>query len=165
MAHVTLLQYDADGFQLPSSGSPGRDIVQNRPFLGYPAGAESVAYTKPISMPGSYAGGTLKASIGYIMASATSGKVNFETAVEAVTDGDTTDLDAGTSFDTMNDASVTVPGTAGHLDVITVTLANKDSVAAGDLVTFSLKRDGDDGTDDGASGDARVLWMEVWEET
>jgi len=165
VAHVTLLQYDADGFQFPTSSAPGRDIVQNRPFVAFDAGAVETCFTKPAAMPGQYAGGTLKASLGYVMASATSGKVDFEVSVEAVSDGDTVDLDATTSFDTLNAGNVTVPATAGHIDVLTITLTNKDSVAAGDLITFKLERDADDATDDTASGDARVLWLEIWEET
>lgn len=165
MAHVTLLQFDADGFLLPSSGAAGRDVVQNRPFLKFNDTTVQTAYTKPVSLPGQYAGGTLKASVGYIMASATSGKVDFEVSVEAVTDGDATDLDAGTSFDAVNAVNATVPGTAGHLDVIIVTLTNKDSAVAGDMITLKLERDADDATDDTATGDARVLWLEIWEET
>ena len=165
MAHVTLLVFDADGFVLPTSSAPGRDVVQNRPFLAFDASAVESAYSRPAAMPGQYAGGTLKANVGYFMASATSGKVDFEVSVEAVSDGDTVDLDAGTSFDTANAGNATVPGTAGHLDVLTITLTNKDSVAAGDLVTFKLERDADDATDDTATGDARVLWVEIWEDT
>lgn len=165
MAHVTLLQFDTDGFLLPASSSPGRDVVQNRAFLKFNDTTVRTCYTKPVALPGQYAGGTLKAGVGYMMASATSGKVDFEVAVEAVTDGDAADLDAGTSFDAVNAANATVPATAGYLDVLTVTLTNKDSAAAGDMVTFRLERDADDATDDTATGDARVLWVEIWEDT
>ena len=116
-------------------------------------------------MPGQYGSGTLKASIGYMMASATSGKVDFEVSVEAVTDGDSTDLDSGASFDAINAINATVPATAGYLAVLTVTLANKDNVAAWDMFRIKLGRDADDATDDTATGDARVLWVEIWEQT
>ena len=123
------------------------------------------AGTKAVAMPGQYAGGTLKASIGYMMASATSGKVDFEVSVEAVTDGDPADLDAGESFDVVNASNATVPATAGFLAVLTVDLNNKASVAAWDMFRIKLQRDADDGTDDTATGDARVLWVEIWEQT
>lgn len=165
MAHVTLLQYDPHAFALPAANPASLDIVQDRPFLAFDDTTKETAKTKAVAMPGQYAGGTLKASIGYIMASATSGKVDFEISVEAVTDGDAVDLDAAESFDTLNAANVTVPATAGHLDVLTVTLANKDSVAASDLIRFKLERDAGDATNDTATGDARVLWLEIWEET
>ena len=69
------------------------------------------------------------------------------------------------SFDTANTVNATVPATAGYVDVLTVTLANRDGVAAGDMLRIKLERDADDGTDDTATGDARVLWVEIWEET
>lgn len=165
MAHVTLLQYDAHSFVLSSSSAPGFDVVQDRPFLAFDDGAVESACTKAVAMPGQYGGGTLKASIGYTMASATSGKVDLELSVEAVTDGDATDLDAGASFDLPNGASATVPATAGFLAVLTVTLTNQDDVAAWDMFRIKLERDADDATDDTAPGDARVLWVEIWEQT
>ena len=85
--------------------------------------------------------------------------------MEAISDGDALDLDAGDSFDTLNSTNTTVPATAGHLDVITVTLTNKDGVVAGDMFRLKLERDADDATNDTASGDARVLWLEIWEDT
>ncbi|UCE60478.1 MAG: hypothetical protein JSU63_01770 [Phycisphaerales bacterium] len=165
MAHITLLQYDAHSFILPGSNAPAVDVVQNRPFLAFDDTTVETAVSKAVAVPGQYAGGTLKASIGYMMASATSGKIDLEVSVEAVTDGDSIDLDSASSFDTANTVNATVPATAGYVDVLTVTLANADGVAAGDMFRIKLERDADDGTDDTATGDARVLWVEIWEET
>jgi hypothetical protein len=78
--------------------------------------------------------------------------VEFEASVMAVSDGDSQDLDTE-SYDTVNTGTATVPGTAGYLDVISVTLTNADSLAAGDLVRIKLSRDADDGTNDTATGD------------
>lgn len=100
----------------------------------------------------------------YFMASATSGKVDFEVAVEAVTPGDALDLDATTSFDTVNSITApTVPATAGYLGSFSCTLTNKDSVAVGDFVRISLKRDATDGTNDTATGDCYYLSGEIRE--
>jgi hypothetical protein len=99
-----------------------------------------------------------------MMASATSGNVDFEVAVEAITDADATDLDATTSFDTVNSSGATaVPGTAGYIDQVSITLTNADSIAAGDLVRISVSRDADDGTNDTATGDLYLLAAEVRE--
>ena len=165
MAHMTLLQYDAMSFILPNSNSPSLDIVQNRPFLAFDGTVTETAYSRTVAMPGQYSGGMLKASVGYMMASATSGKVDFEVSLEAVTSGDPHDLDAGDSFDTPNTVNAPVPGTAGYLGVLTMTLSNEDDVVAGDMFRLKLERDADDGTDDTATGDARVMWVEIWEET
>ena len=118
-------------------------------------------------MPGQYAGGTLKATIAYFMAGANTSKlIEFLLSVEAVTDADALDHDAAESFDTANaSGGITVPATAGPIDFITVTLANKDSIAALDSVRFKLERDATDATNDTAVGDARVLWLEIWEST
>lgn len=105
-------------------------------------------------MPDDY-GGNLVAKIQYAMASATSGKVDFEVSVMAVSSGDAQDLDAD-SYDAANTANATVPGTAGYLGELTVTLTNDDDVAAGDYVRIKLERDADDATDDTATGDCEV---------
>jgi hypothetical protein len=88
--------------------------------------------------------------------------VDFEVAIEAVSDDDALDLDATTSFDTVNTITApTVPGTAGYIDVIACTLTNNDSSAAGDYMRVRLERDADDGTNDTATGDCHVLGGEI----
>lgn len=107
-------------------------------------------------MPVNYASAPVL-KIQYKMASATSGAVRFEGRIAAVSDGDAQDIDAN-GFDSTNSAGVTVPGTAGYLDEISITLTNADSVAAGDFVIVWLNRDanGTTGTDD-AAGDCEVI--------
>lgn len=137
-------------------------VVNGREVLVFPDGSdEYAAVTKAIAMPQQYAAGTLTAKIHYISA-ATTGDNNIEVYVEAVTDGDAVDLDSATSFDSVNDSTTTVPGTAGHLDVISVTLTNKDSVAAGDMVRFMVRRDSDDAGDT-AAADFRLILLEIQE--
>lgn len=163
-----LLNYDASAFvgdSVPvTAGDLAAyfDVLQGRLVLVFPDGAdEYAAVTRAVAMPQQYAAGALTALIGYI-SGATTGDIVWEVYVEAVTDGDATDLDSTTSFDTVNTATVTVPGTAGHLDVASITLTNKDSVAAGDLVRFLLRRDSD-AAGDTAAADARVMWLEIRE--
>ena len=91
------------------------------------------------------------------MASATSGTVEFEVEVMAVTDGDSEDINDPNGWDLRNAGSVTVPGTAGYLDEISITLTHADSVAANDYVKVRVGRDADDGTNDTATGDAEVV--------
>lgn len=106
--------------------------------------------------------GTLTAIITYRMASATANSVRFEAQLEAITDGDATDTDAASSFDTSNSAGATVPGTAGHIDQVSITLTNADSIAAGDYCRLSINRDADGTTGtDNASGDAHILAVEL----
>lgn len=156
----------ATAMVLPATGAPAWGVVQNRPYLAFDDGTVEGCRTVPFQMPAGYTGsGTLKCDIHYIMASATSNKVDWDVYVEAVTAADAFDLDAGESFDSANSGDQTVPGTAGHLGVISITLTNKDSVAAGDYVRLKIERDADDATNDTAGGDARLLQVVVREET
>lgn len=74
--------------------------------------------------------------------------------VAAVTDGDSTDIDAK-AFGTVNTVTaVTVPGTAGYLDEISGALSNVDSMAANDFLVVRIARDV---ANDTATGDAEVI--------
>lgn len=106
-------------------------------------------------MPPDYASAPVL-KVQYKMASATSGNVIFEGRIAAVTDGDATDVDAK-AFAAANTSSATaVPGTAGHIDEISLTMTNADSVAAGDFVVLYLARDAANGSDT-ASGDMEII--------
>lgn len=108
-----------------------------------------------LRMPDDYASAPVL-KVQYKMASATSGNLILDAYVMAVTDGDATDVDAN-DFATVNTSATTaVPGTAGHLDEISITLTNADSVAAGDFVVVRLGRDADNGSDT-ATGDCEVV--------
>jgi hypothetical protein len=145
--------------EFPASNFPQLTLINRRPVLAYDAATKETAYFSFVAPQG--VTGTLTLVVTYMMASATSNLVDFEAQVEAVSDGDATDLDAGDSFDTANTQSgVTVPGTAGYIDQVSITLTNSDSLAAGDYVRIALARDAADGTNDTATGDAYVLQVE-----
>lgn len=93
----------------------------------------------------------------YSMASATSGKIDLEVDVMAISDGDSQDIDSA-NFDSINEVvgGTTVPATAGYIDEIEIPLTNNNSLSGGDLVIIRLHRDHDD-TDDTASGDVEIL--------
>lgn len=148
--------------EFPLNTFPALTTVNARPALAFDASTQETAYWTLIAPQG--LSGALSCVITYMMASATSGNIEFEVAVEAVTDGDSTDLDATTSFDTVNASGATaVPGTAGYIDQVSVTLTNADSIAAGDLIRISVSRDADDGTNDTATGDLYLLTAELRE--
>lgn len=166
MARNFEITFSPATFIPPSSAHADRGVIQNRDYMAFDASTVEAMYTPAVQVPASYTGsGTLKADILYAAASATSGKFDFEVSVEAITPADAVDTDSASSFDTVNAGNQTVPGTAGYLGVLTITLTNKDSLAAGDMIRFKLERDADDATDDTATGDARVYGMTVYEET
>ena len=98
--------------EFPSSNFPQLLLSNRRPALAFDAATSETAYWTLIAPQGLTA--PYSVTITYAMASATSGNVIFRAAVEAITDGDATDTDATTSFDTANSSATTaVPATAG----------------------------------------------------
>lgn len=159
---TTRVSLTPESASFPLTNFAPLSTINERFCLMFDASTDETAYWTFVAPQG--LSGALSLVVSYIMASATTGSVRFEGKVEAVTAGDATDLDAGTSFDATNSAGGTVPGTAGYLQQITITLTNADSIAAGDYVRVSLNRDADGttGTDD-ATGDCYVLAVELRE--
>ena len=145
--------------EFDDTAPPGIAYTVNLPRVLFDDTTPEIMYWQ-FRLPGNYASGpVLKCQ--YTMSSATSGTVEFEASIWAISDGDSADVDTE-SYDTVNTGSATVPGTAGYLDEISITMTNADSMAAGDLVRLQLARDADDGTNDTATGDLelRVLSLE-----
>jgi hypothetical protein len=147
--------------EFPATNFPQLMLVNRRPVLAFDAATDETAYWTGIAPQGLT--GTITLVITYMMASATSNAVGLQAQIEAVTDGDATDLDAGTSFDAVNNsASTTVPGTAGHIDQISITLTNADSLTAADYFRLSINRDADGSAiTDSATGDLYLLAAEL----
>ena len=144
----------------PSSNfpQPGQD-AQGNPYWAFDAATdESIDFV--LTVPADFASAPLL-DIHYRMATATTGSVRWEVLVEAITAGDAVDTDAASSFASSNSNGGTVPGTAGYVGKITVTLTNADSMAAGDKLRLRVSRDanGTTGTDD-ATGDAHLLALD-----
>lgn len=146
--------------EFPTSNFPQLSVVNTRPVLWFDASTAETCYWT-LGVPQGFTG-TSTLVVSYIMASATSGKVDFEVAIEAITSGDgSPDLDSATSFDTANAITApTVPGTAGLMQQFSCTLTNADSAAVADYLRISLKRDAADATNDTATGDAGVVLVE-----
>lgn len=89
----------------------------------------------------------------YKMASGISGNVNWGCYVACLSDGDSTDMDSD-GVSSANTVSGAVPGTAGYLDVLNISLTSNDSMAAGDNCVLILYRDA---AVDNAAGDAEMF--------
>lgn len=145
--------------EFPSSNYPQLTLSNRRPVLAFDTTTSETCYWTFV-VPQGWTG-TLTAVISYAMASATSGGVAFDMALEAITTGDATDTDATTSFATVNTGTdAGVPATAGYMEQISITLTNSDSAAAADLLRVSLARAVSNGTDT-AAGDAYVFAVEI----
>lgn len=145
--------------EFPASNYPQLTLSNRRPVLAFDASTDETAYWTFI-VPQGGVGTSLTCIITYAMASATSGSVYWQAQLEAITPGDATDTDAATSFDTANSGNGTVPGTAGYVGTVTITMTNADNIAAADLVRLSVNRDADHGSDT-ATGDAYLLAVEL----
>src|SRR5512139_2482936 len=159
---ATRLILTPNSAEFPSTNFPQLTIINataRRPALGFDATTSETCYWTAI-VPAGWTG-TVTCVISYCMASATSGGVAFDVAVEAISTGDATDLDATTSFDTVNAGNdAAVPATAGYMEQISITLSNLDSAAAADYVRISLARDVADAADT-ATGDCYVVAVEI----
>ncbi len=155
---VVLLPYSAE---FPSTNFPQLLLSNRRPVLAFDASTDETCYWTFVAPQGLT--GTITLVLTIAMASATSGTVGFQAKLEAITDADATDTDAATSFDSVNNsASTTVPGTAGYIKQISITMTNADSIAAGDYVRLSVNRDADGSAiTDSATGDAYLLAAEL----
>jgi hypothetical protein len=138
----------------------GVSAVNSRPILSFDSGAtEEEAWWTFIAPQG--LSGALSAVI-FWYCLATSSTVAWSVYVEAVTPGDSEDLDTtAVSWSSTNDSSAdTVPGTAGYMTTTTVTLTNTESLAVGDYCRLRLQRNT---SLDGAAADACVLAVEIRE--
>jgi hypothetical protein len=131
---------------LPSSSYARPDTGQNIYRLLF---AQNEYAIWQFRMPDTYSSG-LSAKLNWSMASATAGSVTWSVEVFALSPGDAADANTP-SFDTANTGTTAVPGTAGYVGTTSISLANADSVAAGDFVQIKLTRT------DAVSGDAELL--------
>lgn len=137
-----------------------------RPAYAFDDTDEEAITSVEFEMPAEYTGsGTLKAEIFFAMASDTTNDIAIDVFVEAKTAGtDTLDMEAASSWDTANSGTASVSGTtAGDPLSLTISLTNKDSVAAGDVVRIGLRRDCDSANDD-ATGDMFIYSVSIYEE-
>src|SRR5512139_1640837 len=115
---ATRLILTPNSAEFPSTNFPQLTIINStarRPALAFDATTSETCYWTAL-VPQGWTG-TVTCVISYCMASATSGGVAFDVAVEAVTSADALDLDASTSIDTVNAGNdAAVPGTAGYME-------------------------------------------------
>ena len=113
-------------------------------------------------LPTGYAGGGLKVTVHWAAATATSGTIGWDAAIERIGVG-SQDLDADGFATAQTITAATVPGTSGHVATSNVTLtdgAQIDSLAAGEAFRLRIRRDV---ANDTATGDAQLLTVVVEE--
>lgn len=163
---IDTFHFGPKSFNLPASNAPGIEQLADDVCLTFDDTTEETAYTPRVRASG-YGGGTLTAKLLVAFESETTitDEAVLAIGVEAVTPGDALDIGGASpakSFDTENTVEVDPSATAGHPIEASVTLANKDGIADGDWVRFSLARKVGDAADTG-TGDIRVYGVEISE--
>jgi hypothetical protein len=144
--------------EFPSANFPQLLTVNERPALGFDASTDETAYWTLVAPQGLT--GTMTAVLTLMGNAAGTNSTYWEVAVEAITSADATDLDAATSFDTVNTGNTAMPTTQGHIVQLSITMTNQDSVAAADYLRISVTRDANNASDNFAA-DAYLLAVEL----
>lgn len=113
-------------------------------------------------MPAHYAGGGLTVNVGYSMSSATTGDVDIDVAFERIGDQQL-DIDSDSFAAVQSADNITVPGTSGLVDVVTIVFtdgAQIDSIAVGEFFRIRVTRDA---ASDTAAGDMELNFVEIKE--
>ena len=145
----------------PSSNSATIDLRNQHPVLDFNDTTNESAVFSDV-MPRNYGGNGLTVYLHYAMSSAVSGTVDWDVSFERIGDQqqdiDSDDFAAANSVD-----DTTVPGTSGLVDIVNITFTNgadMDSIAVGEGFRIKTTRDA---TNDDASGDAELLFVEIKE--
>ncbi|TGT76703.1 MULTISPECIES: DUF2793 domain-containing protein [unclassified Mesorhizobium] len=113
-------------------------------------------------LPASYAGGGLTADCTWAAASATSGTIGWDVAIERI-DAGTLDIDADSFASAQTITAATVPGTSGVTSKTSCSFtsgAQMDSLAAGEPFRVRLRRDV---ANDTAAGNAQMISLVIRE--
>lgn len=159
----TLCVFLPQGAEFPAANYATLDTRNNHPVLDFDAATDEAAYWTDV-MPRNYGGGGITAYIHYAMTTAITLEVIWLGAFERIGDG-FQDLDIDGFAADQTTAAITVPGTAGNVDITPITFTNgaqMDSIAVGELFRFRLTRDANAVGDD-AAGDAEVVAIELKE--
>lgn len=144
----------------PTANFATLDLRNNHPVLDF--ALNEIAVFSGV-MPQGYEDGGLTVYLHYAMTSAVADDIKLEAYLERIGDQQQ-DIDADGFASAQNSGDITVPGTSGFVDVITIAFtsgAQMDSIAAGESFRIKIKRIAVAGTD--ASGDLELTRTEIKE--
>lgn len=158
----TLLVFTPQNNEPPSSNAATEDTRNQHLVLDFDGATNESAVFRGI-MPQHYAGTTgVTVYIHYSMSSDITNDIDWDVAFERVSDS-IQDIDSD-GFAAVNSVdNTTVPGTSGHVDVVSVAFtdgADMDSVTAGDGFRIKITRDA---VSDTSSTDAELWAVEIRE--
>lgn len=146
----------------PPVTNPATFNVRNgTPVLEFDDTTQQIAIFGAV-LPRSYSSLGITAYLHFAAATAITGTIGWDVAFERIGDGQQ-DLDADGFATAQTVTAVTVPGTAGHVDIVNVAVANgaaMDSIAGGEAFRFRVRRDV---ATDTAAGKGQLLAVELKE--
>ena len=151
--------------EFPTDPPPNLSVDgQGRHYLGFDAATDEIAVFTFVAPSGIDLGGNQTVNIYWRADTATTGNVVWSVEVEAISPDDTVDSDSASSYAAARTVTDAAPGTAGYITraQITLSVAQADSIAAGDLVRVRISRDANNASDTMA-GDAEILGVE-WDD-
>jgi len=157
----TLVTLFPAGNEPPAANFATLDTRNSHPLLNFdPTTQEAAIFTAVL--PRNYAGSGLTVSVTWCAATATSGTIGWDVAIEAFGDG-ATDIDSDSFASAATITAATVPGTSGSTMTTSVDIANggpMDNLAVGQAFRIRIRRDV---AADTAAGDAQLLAVELEE--
>lgn len=145
----------------PAANFATFDTRNGHPVLDFDDTTAEAAIFRAI-LPRHYSGGGITVYVHYACTSAITGTVGWTVEFDRVSDSQV-DIDSDTWSSATTITAVTVPGTAGHVDICNAAVtngANIDSMAVGEAFRMRLKRDV---ANDTATGDAELYLIELKE--
>jgi len=157
----TLLTFTPQCNEPPAANFATLDLRNGHPVLDFDPTTNESAIFRDV-MPRHYKGGGVTVYLHYAMTSAEANTVDWDVAFERIGDQQV-DID-GDSFAAVNSVdNNAVPGASGNVDIVSIAFtdgADMDSVAAGEGFRLKVTRDA---TNDDATGDAELLFVEIKE--
>lgn len=157
----TLVVFTALQNNPPSSNPATINSRNGTPVLEFDTTTQETAIFLGV-LPRHYAGGGVTVYLHWAAASATSGTIGWDVAVERIGNG-SQDIDSDSFASAATVTAATVPGTSGNVSITSVGItdgANIDSVAVGEAFRLRVRRDV---SNDTATGDAQLLAVEIKE--
>lgn len=157
----TIAMFEARQAIPPSSNYATPSTRNGHPTLLFDDTTSETTYFRGV-VPRNYAGGNVVVYVHHSAVSATSGTGGWLIAFERIGDG-SQDIDSDGFASDQTITAVTVPGTSGNVDILSVSVtagAATDSIAAGELFRLKVARDT---ANDTATGDLELHAVELKE--
>lgn len=157
----TLVVFGAQDNTPPLTNNAQFAFRNSHPLLAFDTTTQEEAYFTSV-MPRHYAGGGITVYLHWTAASATTGTIGWDVAIERMSDA-TTDLDGDSFASAQTVTAATVAATSGVVTVTNVAITsgtNMDSVAVGEAFRIRIRRDV---ANDTAAGDAELHAIEIKE--